>query len=173
MAHLIAVSAHAASLGPLQGSYSLASHEQRDTVFVRGYVNGKLEREEVVTAEERDAVFGPLEKRQERKNRRRHRTARVRESVHLVGCSTAARHLLRLAPRQGIYASRCRGFARLPKIAVSHSNCEPSCWFPGQLPLVQSPLKDLVVVLHTLGRSPHCIVMYSSWKEHHADVTEP
>ena len=91
-----AVSAHAASLGPLQGSYSLAGHEQRDTVFVRGYVNGKLEREEVVTAEERDAVFGPLEKRQERKNRRRHRTARVRHAGHLP----AAMHPARLPQRQ-------------------------------------------------------------------------
>ena len=101
VARPVSASAYAASLGQLQGSYSLAGHEQRDTVFVRGYMNGKLEREEVVTAEERDAVFGPLEKRQERKNRRRHRTARVRHAGHLVGCSTAARHLVRLPQWQG------------------------------------------------------------------------
>ena len=125
MAQPVAVSACAASLGPLQGSYSLANHEQRDTVFVRGYVNGKLEREEVVTAEERDAVFGPLEKRQERKNRRRHRTARVRRARHLI---PLPRHVPPIA--EALLACNSSG--------VSHSTYEPSCCFPGQLALVQT-----------------------------------
>ena len=160
VAQPVAVSAHAASLGPLQGSYSLAGHERRDTVFVRGYVNGKLEREEVVTAEERDAVFGPLEKRQERKNRRRHRTARVRHAGHLVDriagfwyiCHSVKVHELPTA--ESLLASH--------SFTISHSIYEPSYWFPGQRALVQSPaeMKDLILVLHTLAQSPNCIIRF-------------
>ena len=162
-AHAIAVSAHAASLGPLQGSYSLASHEQRDTVFVRGYVNGKLEREEVVTAEERDAVFGPLEKRQERKNRRRHRTARVRHAPcrlqYSIWYVTVEFHEQRLC--------------WLPQLCrlSQHRNTGESHCFPGHPPLVQLLADNLTLVLQPLPTHLTTASCIAAVKECHADTS--
>lgn len=73
----------AASAGqPSLESYTAAGiasgkHDKHQIVFLRQYEHGKLLREEVVSAEELDAVFGPLQKRQERRQRRRLKSKRV------------------------------------------------------------------------------------------------
>ncbi|DBA84719.1 hypothetical protein WJX77_004824 [Trebouxia sp. C0004] len=50
--------------------------ERGDSVFIREYSNNKLLREDTISAEELDAVFGPFERRQERRQKRRIRTKR-------------------------------------------------------------------------------------------------
>ena len=52
--------------------------ERGDSVFIREYSNNKLLREDAISAEELDAVFGPFQRRQERRQKRRIRTKRVR-----------------------------------------------------------------------------------------------
>ncbi|KAA6423973.1 MAG: phosphatidylinositol-4-phosphate 5-kinase, partial [Trebouxia sp. A1-2] len=50
--------------------------ERGDSVFIREYSSNKLLREDAISAEELDAVFGPFERRQERRQKRRIRTKR-------------------------------------------------------------------------------------------------
>ena len=63
-------------------------------MFIREYNQNKLLREDAVSAEELDAVFGPFERRQERRQKRRIRTKRVqaRTLTHL----TCAKLLVRV-----------------------------------------------------------------------------
>ena len=53
--------------------------DRGDSVFIREYSQNKLLREDVISAEELNAVFGPFERRQERRQKRRIRTKRVRD----------------------------------------------------------------------------------------------
>ena len=55
-------------------------------MFIREYNCNKLLREDAISAEELDAVFGPFERRKERRQKRRIRTKRV--SSNSSGCSS-------------------------------------------------------------------------------------
>lgn len=56
-------------------------------MFIREYNSNKLLREDAISAEELDAVFGPFERRRERRQKRRIRTKRVRNAT--ACCSPA------------------------------------------------------------------------------------
>ncbi len=78
---MTAASADQQNPKPMQESGRTASTgrgERGDSVFIREYSNNKLLREDAISAEELDAVFGPFERRQERRQKRRIRTKRVR-----------------------------------------------------------------------------------------------
>ena len=86
---LCAASADQQSAAPMQAgsrSSSTGRGDRGDSVFIREYNQNKLLREDAVSAEELDAVFGPFERRQERRQKRRIRTKRVqaRTLTHLT-----------------------------------------------------------------------------------------
>ena len=56
-------------------------------MFIREYNCNKLLREDAISAEELDAVFGPFERRKERRQKRRIRTKRV--SSNSAPCSSS------------------------------------------------------------------------------------
>ena len=95
---MIAASADQQNPKPVQESGRTASTgrgERGDSVFIREYSNNKLLREDAISAEELDAVFGPFERRQERRQKRRIRTKRVRgvfPSSDNGACNVVALH---------------------------------------------------------------------------------
>ncbi|KAK9815279.1 hypothetical protein WJX72_000998 [[Myrmecia] bisecta] len=64
---------------------STGRNERAETVYIREYEDGRLIREDPVSGEELDAVFGPFKRRLERRNRRRMRkgdTVRPGETIY-------------------------------------------------------------------------------------------
>ena len=58
-------------------------------MFLREYNSNKLLREDPISAEELDAVFGPFERRRERRQKRRIRTKRVSDAITCCSCPDA------------------------------------------------------------------------------------
>lgn len=76
----VAASGEQQSPSPIQESGRTSSTgrgDRGDSVFIREYSCNKLLREDAISAEELDAVFGPFERRRERRQKRRIRTKRV------------------------------------------------------------------------------------------------
>ena len=77
---MVAASGEQQAPHPVQESGRTSStgrKDRGDSVFIREYNCNKLLREDAISAEELDAVFGPFERRKEHRQRRRIRTKRV------------------------------------------------------------------------------------------------